>query len=316
MRKAMVEKNHPQLSQRTQSDLLGVNRNRLDPAPKKAWQPKPEHAEILRLAPIIHAKDPTMGARQMKRVLRRNGFKEVTRWLAGNVMRFLGLKAIYCRPRTTVAAKENPKYPYLLRECKIAEPDKVWAVDITYIPWRRGHVYLFAVLDWHTRAVLAWRVSTTMDVNFCLEALCEAVAVAGRAPSILNTDQGSQFTGVEGLSAVESLGSKVSMDGRGRWMDNVLIERLWRSVKHEWVLLHEYNSVPELETLLEEWITRYNQWRPHTANGGQTPWQAYRGQKPELEIETLEKRHNPRPDSVRPTASLRRGGRAAAREPP
>ena len=134
-------------------------------------------------------------------------------------MGFLGLKAIYCKPRTTIPIKENPKYPYLLRERKIVAPDEAWAVDITYIPWRRGHVYLFAVLDWHTRAVLSWRVSATMDAGFCLDALCEAVGVAGRVPEILNTDQGSQFTGVEWLSAVEGLGSKVSMDGRGRWMD-------------------------------------------------------------------------------------------------
>lgn len=306
----MVEKRHPQLSVRRQSELLEVNRNNLAPAPKKGWSPKPEHRELLELAPVIHAKDPTMGARQMGRVLRRNGF-EATRWVAGKVMEFLGLKAIYRRPRTTLASKGDPRYPYLLRGREITAPDEVWAVDITYIPWRRGHVYLFAVLDWHTRAVLSWRVSTTMDVNFCLEALCEAVGVAGQAPEILNTDQGSQFTGVEWLSAVESLSTRVSMDGRGRWVDNVLVERLWRSVKHEWVLLHEYNTVPELEGLLEEWVTRYNEWRPHTANGGETPWQAYRGKGPELEIELLGGR-GARPDSGRPTASLRRGGRAAA----
>lgn len=169
----------------------------------------------------------------------------------------------------------------------VCQPDEVWATDITYIPWNKGHVFLTAILDWHTRAVLAWKLSNTMDVRFCLEALCEAVAVAGCAPAILNTDQGSQFTGVEWLSAVESLGARVSMDGKGRWQDNVLIERLWRSVKHEWVLLHEYNTLPELEALLGEWIERYNRWRPHTANDGQTPWQAYRGEPPVLEREML-----------------------------
>ncbi len=126
-----------------------------------------------------------------------------------------------------------------------------------------------------------------MDVSFCLEALEEAVVVAGTVPEILNTDQGSQFTGIEWISAVEKLGIRVSMDGKGRWMDNVIIERLWRSVKHEWVFLHEYDTLPELNTLLEEWIERYNTWRPHTANDGKTPWQAYRGVPPKLERDEL-----------------------------
>ena len=203
------------------------------------------------------------------------------------MMEHLGIKAVYCKPCTTKAAPENPKYPYLLRDRKITKADEVWAIDITCIPWNRGHVYLAAIIDWKIRAVLAWRVSNTMEVDFCLDVLCEAIGVAGTIPEIINTDQGSQFTGVEWLSAVERLGARVSMEERGRWMDNVLIERLWRSVKHEWVLLHEYNTIPELEALLSEWIERYNTWRPHTANGGKTPWQAYRGLLPKLEREEM-----------------------------
>lgn len=282
----MVEKDHPQLSQRTQCELLGVNRNRLNPRPKKKWEPKPKHFEMMELMKLAHATDPTMGARRLKTILKRNGYA-VTRWTVTQMMRYLGLRAIYRKPRTSVPAAENPKYPYLLKDREIGEPDEVWATDITYIPWSRGHVYLMAIIDWNTRAVLAWRLSNTMDVSFCLDALCEAVSVAGTVPEILNTDQGSQFTGVEWLSAVESLGIRVSMDGRGRWQDNVLIERLWRSVKHEWILLHEYNTLPELEALLGEWITRYNRWRPHTANDGQPPWQAYRGVAPILERDIL-----------------------------
>lgn len=291
MRKAMVEAKHPQLSIRRQCQLLGVNRNRLKLKRRKPWQPGAQHAEMLELIEIIHAKDPTMGTRQLKRVLARNGY-HATRWTIGKMMKHLGIRAIYCRPNTSKAAPENPKYPYLLRKRKITRVDEVWAIDITYIPWNRGHVYLAAIIDWKTRAVLAWRVSNTMDVDFCLDVLCEAVSIAGVPPKIVNTDQGSQFTGVEWLSAVESLGAKVSMDGKGRWMDNVLIERLWRSVKHDWVLLHEYNTIPELEALLDEWIERYNVWRPHTANGGRTPWQAYRGQRPELEREVTKGDHN------------------------
>ncbi len=202
-------------------------------------------------------------------------------------MEHLGIKAIYCSLCTTQAAPENPKYPYFLRNRQITKAHEVWAIDITYIPWSRGHVYLAAIIDWKTRAVLAWRVNNTMDVDFCLDVLCEAIGVAGAVPEIINTDQGSQFTGVEWISAVEDLGARVSMDGKGRWMDNVLIERLWRSVKHEWVLLHEYNTIPELEVLLGEWIERYNTWRPHTANGGETPWQAYRGLLSKLEREEV-----------------------------
>lgn len=282
----MVEKDHPQLSIRTQSALLGINRNRLKVKRKVEWQPKPEDVVKLELMKLAHAKDPTMGARQLRRILKRNGYL-ATRWKVSQMMRYLGLRAIYCKPRTTVPAPQDAKYPYLLGDIEIDSPDQVWAIDITYIPWKRGHVYLTAIIDWHTRAVLAWRVSNTMDVSFCLEALEEAVLVAGTVPEILNTDQGSQFTGTEWISAVEKLGIRVSMDGKGRWMDNVLIERLWRSVKHEWVFLHEYETLPELNTLLAEWIERYNTWRPHTANDGQTPWQAYRGVPPLLERDEL-----------------------------
>jgi len=285
MRKTMVEKGHSQLSVRAQCQLLGVNRNRLEPRRPKQWSPVPGQQEVLELLKLAHAKDPTMGTRQLGKILKRNGCP-VRRWTLGRMMNHLGLKAIYCQPRTTVPAPGNAKHPYLLREREISEPDEVWATDITYIPWRRGHVYLTAILDWHTRAVLAWRVSNTMEVDFCLEALKEARVVAGRPPRIVNTDQGSQYTGEQWIHAVEAMGARVSMDGRGRWMDNVLIERLWRSVKHEWVLLHEYDTLPELRTLLGEWIERYNTWRPHTANQGQTPWQAYRGVAPQLERDT------------------------------
>lgn len=287
MRKAMVEKDNPQLSVRKQCELLSINRNRLITRESQQWEPAESHAEMLGLMLLIHAKDPTMGTRQLRRVLWRNGYSP-SRWTVGKMMAYLGIKAIYCKPRTTVPAPDNPKYPYLLRNREITRPDEVWAIDITYIPWRRGHVYLTALIDWKTRAVLSWRVSNSMDVDFCIEALCEAVSVAGKAPQIINTDQGSQFTGVEWLSAVESLGTQVSMDGRGRWQDNVIIERLWRSVKHEWVLLFAYTAVPELEALLSEWMERYNTWRPHTANEGLTPWEAYRGVKPLLEREELE----------------------------
>lgn len=282
----MVEGDHPQLSVRAQCLLLGVNRNRLVGKPRAKWKPEAEHFEMMELMKLAHRKDPTMGTRRLRKILLRNGYP-VARWTVRQMMRFLGLRAIYRRPRTSVPCPEHPKYPYLVDKKQVNKPDQVWATDITYIPWSKGHVYLVAILDWHTRAVLGWRLSNTMDVRFCLDALGDAISVAGCVPEILNTDQGSQFTSVEWLSAVESLEIRVSMDGKGCWQDNVLIERLWRSVKHEWVLLHEYNTLPELEALLGEWIERYNHWRPHTANDGKTPWEVYRGEPPELERDEL-----------------------------
>ena len=289
MRKNMVEKDHPQLSIRRQCELLGVNRNRLETSQRGTWEPTDQHLEMIELMKLAHGKDPTMGARQLRRVLLRNGY-ETSRWTVRQMMKYAKIEAIYCKPQTTRPAPENPKYPYLLRDRNITEPDEVWATDITYIPWQRGYVYLTAIIDWNTRAVLSWNLSNTMDVSFCLEALSEAVEVAGKAPAILNTDQGCQFTCKEWIAAVEGMGTRVSMDGKGCWKDNVLIERLWRSIKHEWVLLHEYDTIPELERLLGEWIDRYNHWRPHTANDGQTPWEAYRGEAPKLEIDILRRR--------------------------
>ena len=282
----MVEKDHPQLSIRQQCEMLEVNRNRLEPCAKKQWEPSAHHLEMIELMKMAHAKDCTMGARQLRHILNRNGY-DVTRWTVREMMKYTGIKAVYCKPRTTIPAPENKTYPYLLKDMNITLPDHVLATDITYIPWTKGHVYLVAIIDWKTRAVLSWKLSNTMDVSFCLEALSDAVKTAGKPPKILNTDQGSQFTCLEWISAVEAMGTKVSMDGKGRWMDNVLIERLWRSVKHEWVLLHEYETLPDLERLLSEWIDRYNRWRPHTANRGETPWQAYRGEAPILERNSL-----------------------------
>lgn len=164
MRKSMVEKDHPQLSIRAQCELLGVNRNRLEPKTRQGWRPRPIHLEMMELIKLAHAKDPAMGTRQLRRILKRNGYL-TSRWSVRQMMKYLGLRAIFCKPRTTIPAPENPTYPYLLRDREISQPDEVWATDITYIPWRQGYVYLTAILDWHTRAVLAWKLSNTMDVS-------------------------------------------------------------------------------------------------------------------------------------------------------
>jgi putative transposase len=186
-----------------------------------------------------------------------------------------GLEPIYQRPRTTVPHPDHQVYPYLLRELAIERPNHVWCADITYIPMRRGFLYLVAVMDWSTRKVLSWRISNTMDADFCIEALEEALARYGR-PEIFNTDQGSQFTSPRFTGVLRDAGVRISMDGRGRWMDNVFIERLWRSLKYECVYLHAFETGSELRAGLTEWIGYYNARRPHSTLGGRTPDEAYK----------------------------------------
>jgi putative transposase len=168
---------------------------------------------------------------------------------------------------------------YLLRNLEVTRPDQVWCADITYVPMPRGHAYLCAVMDWHSRKVLGWRLSNTMDAALCLGALADAVAQSGgRLPEIFNTDHGSQFTGEQWTGRLEQLGIAISMDVKGRWMDNVFIERLWRSVKHEKIYLREHGTLPELEAGLKAWFERYNTWRPHQNLGNQTPSQVHHKQ--------------------------------------
>ena len=253
MRKSMVEKTHPQLSVRNQCELLGVNRNRLNTSPRgKPSQTEPSDLKLMRRIDEVYLRFPEFGVRRMV--------------------------AIYRKPRTSVSEPGAKKYPYLLEKRVVERADEVWCADITYIPMRKGFAYLVAVMDWKTRAVLSWKVSNTMEVGFCLEAFEEALRVAGKSPEIFNTDQGSQFTSQGWIEALEGAGIRVSMDGKGRWMDNVFIERLWRSVKYEGVYLWGPATVQELEKQLEVWFEDYNRWKPHSALGGLTPWESYRPQ--------------------------------------
>ena len=192
--------------------------------------------------------------------------------------REIGQEAIWCKPRTSIPDTGHRKYPYLLRGLTIDRPDQVWCADITYVPMPRGHAYLCAVMDWHSRKVLGWALSNTMGTDLCLEALESALGATGRVPGIFNTDQGCQFTSAEWTGHLSGLGVKISMDGRGRWMDNVFIERLWRSVKYELIYLSEHATLPALRAGLLKWFDRYNDWRPHEALGNLTPTVVY--QKP------------------------------------
>lgn len=197
----------------------------------------------------------------------------------------MGVEAIWCRPRTSIANESHRKYPYLLRNLVVSRPDQVWCADITYVPMPHGHAYLCAVMDWYSRKVLGWALSNTMDGALCQRALAAAVGQSRCLPDIFNTDQGSQFTSDEWTQTLGSLGIAISMDGKGRWMDNVFIERLWRSVKYEEIYLKEHSTLPALESGLQEWFSRYNTWRPHQSLGNQTPHQVHESQSKEIAVE-------------------------------
>ena len=256
----MVERNGCPISVRRQCDLLGVNRNRLEARKPRGLGSK--DLAIARHIDEMNLRFPEFGARRMSKVLERFEIN-LGRSGVGRIMELMGLEAIYRKPRTSLGAPGRPKYRYLLRDHVVTKPDEVWCADVTYIPMARGFAYLVVVMDWHTRSVLSWRLSNTLDGAFCVEAFDAAVHLAGKAPEIFNTDQGCQFTSEEWISRLLGLGVEISMDGKGRWRDNVLIERLWRSVKYEDIYLREYSSIEACWVGLSRWFKRYNTWRPH-----------------------------------------------------
>ena len=266
----MVEPGHPQLSIARQCQLVSISRSGFYHRPAGET---PLNLELMRLIDAQFLEPPWYGSRQMARHLRRKGCA-VGRKRVRRLMARMGLAPIYQRPRTSTPHPEHQVFPYLLRGMVIDRPNQVWCADITYLPMRRGFLYLVAVMDWATRKVLSWRVSNTLDVEFCLEALEEALARFGQ-PEIFNTDQGSQFTSPRFTGVLQRAGVRISMDGRGRWMDNVLIERLWRSLKYECVYLHAFETGSELRAGLTKWIGYYNAGRPHSALEGRTPDEAY-----------------------------------------
>lgn len=216
---------------------------------------------------------PYYGARQMARHLRRLGYC-VSRKRVRRLMRLMSLEAIYQSPKTSLPHPVHKIYPYLLNELIINRPNQVWCSDITYIPIKRGFLYLVAIMDWYSRKVLSWRISNTLDVEFCVQALKEAIVHYG-IPSIFNTDQGSQFTSFQFTNVLKDHGIKISMDGKGNWMDNVFIERLWRSLKYECVYLNNFENGDQARLHIENWINHYNTTRPHSTFDGQTPHEVY-----------------------------------------
>jgi putative transposase len=274
-RKTMIAPDHPDLSLSRQCRLLSISRSSFYYAPRGE---SPETLALMRRLDELFLKYPFYGSRQMRRQLRREGVC-VGRHRIRRLMRLMGLEAIYQAPKTSTPHPAHRVYPYLLRNLTVARPDHVWCADITYIPVRRGFLYLVAIMDWATRHVLAWRLSNTLDARFCVEALNEALAEYGR-PEIFNTDQGSQFTSLDFTGVLKDAEVAISMDGRGRCLDNIFIERLWRSLKYEAVYLHEMTDGFAAGRVIGQWIGFYNTERPHSALDGRTPAEAYSDKHP------------------------------------
>jgi putative transposase len=257
-----------------QAELLNISRANV------YYLPRPTSATdlaLMRRIDEMHLNFPFAGSRMLRDLLKLEGFK-VGRKHVRTLMDKMGIVALYRKPNTSAPHPAHRIYPYLLKNLLIDRPNQVWATDITYIPMKRGFVFLVAILDWATRRVLAHRVSTSMTTDFCVEALEEALAKYGR-PEIFNTDQGSQFTSEDFTRVLKNHEVKISMDGKGRWVDNVFVERLWKSVKYEHVYLRAYDSVAEARQQLASYFEFYNTRRPHSSLGGQTPDTAYFGHR-------------------------------------
>ena len=269
-RLARIDHADPVLSIAAQCRLLKVARSTL------YYRPAPVIADdlaVMRRMDELHLAWPFYGSRRMAAVLRRDGWA-VNRKRAKRLMRVMGLEAIYQKPNTSRGHPGHAVYPYLLRGLAIERPNQVWCADITYIPMAKGFVYLVAVMDWFSRRVLAWRVSITMDTAFCVEALQAAMDRHGQ-PDVFNTDQGVQFTSADFLAELETRGVRISMDGRGRYLDNIFIERLWRSLKYEEVYIKAYGSVAEARQGIGGWLRFYNDERPHQALSYRTPREVF-----------------------------------------
>jgi len=270
-RRAKLDRDHPELSIRRQCAILGVARSGVYRKPRPA---NDNDLEAMRRIDALYAERPFFGARRIARTLSEEGFP-IDRKRARRLMRLMGIEALGPKPRTSKPALGHKIYPYLLRDMTIDWPNQVWAADITYIPLPRGFLYLVAVIDWASRAVLSWRLSNTMDASFCVAALEEALARYGK-PDIFNTDQGSQFTGADFTGVLLEAGARISMDGRGRWMDNVFIERVWRSLKYEDVYLKRYADGREAKAGIGAYFAFYNEQRLHQALGYRTPMAVWR----------------------------------------
>lgn len=265
----MIDRKHP-LSISRQAKAVNISRGSVYSLPRPVSDCD---LELMRRIDQLHLEYPFAGSRMLRDLLKQEGYA-VGRTHVATLMKKMGIEALYRKPRTTKPAAGHKIYPYLLRGMKIDRPNQVWAMDLTYIPMARGFVYLVAVVDWFTRRVLSWKVSITMDVHFCLEAVEEAIAQYG-TPEIMNTDQGSQFTSLAFTQQMKDHEIQISMDGKGAWRDNIFVERLWRTIKYEDIYLRAYGTASEVRTGLNRYISFYNNRRPHSSLNRQTPDQVY-----------------------------------------
>ena len=270
----MIDRTHP-LPITRQAEALGMARSTVYALPRPISD---RDLDLMKRIDRLHLEMPYAGSRMLRDLLAQDGIKVGRRHVA-TLMKRMGIEALYRKPQTTKKHPQHRVYPYLLRGLNINRPNQVYAMDITYVPMARGFVYLVAVLDWYSRKVLSWRVSITMDVQFCLAALEEAIDVHG-VPEIVNTDQGSQFTSQAFTGLLKEHGIRISMDGKGAWRDNVFIERLWRSVKYEEVYLHAYDTVSDSRAGIGRYFNLYNRRRPHSSLKRRTPDQVYYSQQP------------------------------------
>ncbi|WP_409557784.1 IS3 family transposase [Aliiroseovarius sp. M344] len=270
VRRKMIEPNLPGLSVGKQCALLSISRSSFYYEPKGESQ---MNLDLMRLIDKQFLETPFYGVRQMTWHLR-NDDHLVNEKRIRRLMRLMGLMPIYQKPNTSKAAKGHKIYPYLLRGLRVDRPNQVWCADITYLPMRRGFLYLVAIMDWHTREVLAWRISNTLEAEFCVDALNEAIHKFG-PPEIMNTDQGSQFTSFVWTDRLRRSSVRISMDGKGRFLDNIFVERLRRSLKYECVYLNAFETGSEMRAGISKWLTYYNSERPHSTHGILTPNEAY-----------------------------------------
>ena len=282
LRQAMIDRGHKQLSLVRQCTLLNISRASVYYRPVST---RAEDLELMARMDSQYLKTPFYGSRRMKAWLLAEGYL-VSRSKVRRLMRLMGLEAIYRRPNTSKPAPGHRVYPYLLKGVDVNRVDQVWAADITYIPMAQGFLYLVAIMDWHSRHVLAWKLSNTMDTDFCVTAL-EAALGKGR-PEVFNTDQGAQFTSDAFTQTLQERGIRVSMDGKGRYLDNIFVERLWRSIKYEEVYLKAYQTVAEARVGINAYLEFYNRRRPHQSLGYRTPAQVYQKGQAEKRVAAQE----------------------------
>ena len=286
-RREMVDHQHPVLSMVRQCDLLSISRSSLYYRPMGA---SPEDLALMKAMDQQYLATPFYGSRRIRVWLSRQGH-QMSRKRVQRLMRIMGLTAIYRRPRTSKPAPGHKVYPYLLSGMEITRPNQVWAADITYIPMARGFLYLVAIMDWYSRYVVAWNLSNTLDADFCVETLKEALGKG--TPEVFNTDQGGQFTSEAFTGLLDHQRTRISMDGKGRYTDNIFVERLWRTVKYEEVYLKAYSNGREAEAELDAYFHFYNTQRPHQALGYRTPAEMFNGDSVQSTEHPTERRWSP-----------------------